>query len=127
MKRLLAVLAFVSLAGCSSMVALIPSKWDDNQSKAAVDLQVEVRHFDCAGDQKTQLASISKQVEWFDLYSKSKGTADMEKLNEVFAKTVKEYQDRVAQGPVSPMYCDLKKKVMIQQADIISKSVLFRF
>jgi hypothetical protein len=122
MKKLL-LIALVALSGCS----MIPSKWDDNQSKAAVDLQLMARHFNCEGDQKTQLNLISAQVEWFDLYSKSKGTADMEQLNDVFAKTVKEYQDRLAKGPVSPMYCDLKKKIMTQQADIIAHAVLYRF
>jgi len=41
--------------------------------------------------------------------------------------TIKEFQDRVAQGPVSPMYCDMKKKILIQQADIIAKTVQGRF
>jgi hypothetical protein len=127
MKKLLIALSFVGLTACSSITGLIPSKWDDNQSRAAVDLQVDVRHFDCAGDQKAQLAAIARQVEWFNLYAASKGTDDMAKLNAVFATTVKEYQDRLNQGPVSPIYCDLKKKIMIQQADIISKAVLFRF
>jgi hypothetical protein len=122
MKKLL-LIALVALSGCS----MIPSKWDDNQSRAAVDLQLMARHFDCTANQSAQLNLISTQVEWFDLYSKSKGTADMEQLNDVFAKTVKEYQDRLAKGPVSPVYCDLKKKVMIQQADIIAHAVLYRF
>jgi len=106
---------------------MIPSKWDDNQSRAAVDLQLSTRHLDCAGDQKAQLNVIASQVEWFDLYSQSKGTPDMQKLNAVLATTVKEYQDRLDKGPVSAMYCDLKKKVLTQQADIIAHAVLFRF
>jgi len=33
----------------------------------------------------------------------------------------------VAKGPVSPLYCDLKKKIIQQQADILAKSVQGRF
>jgi len=123
MKKLL-LIALIALSGCSF---IMPSKWDDNQSKAIVDLQLSTRHLDCAGDQKAQLAVIASQVEWFDLYSRSRGTTDMEKLNDVLAKTVKEYQDRLDKGPVSPMYCDLKKKVLTQQADIIAHAVMARF
>jgi hypothetical protein len=67
------------------------------------------------------------KVEWYDLYANTKGTKDMAKLDVVMLNTIKEFQDRVAQGPVSPLYCDMKKKVLIQQADIIAKTVQGRF
>ena len=41
--------------------------------------------------------------------------------------TVKEYQERLAKGPVSPLYCDLKKKIIQQQVDIIAGLVQGRF
>ena len=127
MKRLLIICAFFALTGCSSLTNLIPSKWDDNQSKAVIDIRQSAANFDCSADQKTQLTVLANQVQWFNLYAESKGTADMAKLNAVFATTVKEYQDRVKAGPVSPMYCDLKKKIMVQQADIMANAVLWRF
>jgi hypothetical protein len=122
MKKLILV-ALVALGGCS----MIPSRWDDNQSRAIIDIRVSAANFDCAGDQKAQLTAFSTQVQWFELYAESKGTQDMVKLNATLTETVKEYQDRLKQGPVSPMYCDLKKKVIQQQADIISRSVMGRF
>jgi len=128
MKKLLAIaICIIGLSGCSSLGNLIPSKWDDNQAKAVIDIRQSAANFDCAGDQKAQLVALGNQVQWFNLYAESKGTADMAKLNDVFATTVKEYQDRVKAGPVSPLYCDLKKKIMVQQADIMAKAVLWRF
>ena len=41
--------------------------------------------------------------------------------------TVKELVDRSSKGPVSPLYCDIKKKLMIQQADMIAHTVQGRF
>jgi len=122
MKKLL-LIALVALSGCS----MIPSRWDDNQSKAIIDIRLSASTFDCTGDQKAQLTAFANQVQWFELYAESKGTQDMVKLNATLSETVKEYQDRLKQGPVSPIYCDLKKKVIQQQADIISRSVMGRF
>ena len=127
MRKLLLIAFLVSLAGCSTIKDLIPSKWDDNQARVVTDIRQETIRFDCTGDQKAQLQVIARSVEWFDLYAQSKGTGDVAKLNSVFATTVKEYQDRINAGPVSPMYCDLKKKIMMQQAEIMAKAVQGRF
>jgi len=66
-------------------------------------------------------------VEWFDIYAKTKPTRDIAKLTGTITDTVTELKDRVAKGPVSSMYCDLKKKIIQQQVDIIAKSVQGRF
>jgi outer membrane protein assembly factor BamE (lipoprotein component of BamABCDE complex) len=127
MKRLLAILAFISLAGCSTITDQIPSFWDSNQSVVVTDMQQMTRHIDCATDLKPQLHDLFMKVEWYDLYANTKGTKDMAKLDKVMMETIKEFQDKVAAGPISPMYCDLKKKVLIQQADIIATTVQGRF
>ena len=127
MKKLFVVVAFLSLTGCASVMEMIPSRWDVNQAKAITDIQVQANHFDCKGDQASQISALAINVEWFETYAKTKPTRDISKLTGTISTTVKEYQDRLNQGPVSPIYCDLKKKIMIQQADIISKAVLFRF
>jgi hypothetical protein len=41
--------------------------------------------------------------------------------------TAKEFAERSNKGPVSPIYCDIKRKLIIQQADIIAKTVQGRF
>ena len=127
MKRLLVVLAFLSLTGCASIMEMIPSGWDANQAKVITDIQLEVRHFDCAKDLAPQVNKLAQDVEWFDIYAKTKPTRDIAKLTGTITDTVNELKDRVAKGPVSPLYCDLKKKIIQQQVDIIAKSVQGRF
>jgi PBP1b-binding outer membrane lipoprotein LpoB len=127
MKRLIAVVAFLSLTGCASIMEMIPSGWDVNQSKVITDIQLQVRHFDCKTDLAPQVNKLAQDVEWFDIYAKTKPTRDIAKLTGTITDTVKELQERVAKGPVSPLYCDLKKKIIQQQADILAKSVQGRF
>ena len=127
MKKLLLILAVVGLTGCASIMEKIPSRWDVNQAKVITDIQLQARHFDCKSDQVVQLNALSLNVEWFDIYAKSKPTRDIAKLTGTVTATVKEYQDRLKTGPVSPMYCDIKLKIIKQQTDILAGSVQGRF
>jgi hypothetical protein len=105
----------------------IPSSWDVNQAKVITDIQQQVRHFDCKAELAPQVNKLAQDVEWFDIYAKTKPTRDIAKLTGTITDTVKELQDRVKAGPVSPLYCDLKKKIIQQQSDILAKSVQGRF
>ena len=127
MKKLLLILAVVSLTGCASIMEMIPSGWDANQAKVITDIQLQARHIDCKADLAPQINKLAQDVEWFDIYAKTKPTRDIAKLTGTITDTVKELQDRVAKGSVSPLYCDLKKKIIQQQADILAKSVQGRF
>jgi len=127
MKKILLVLALTSLTACSTVKDYIPSFWDDNQAAAITNLQQATRHLDCTQPLAPQAQIISDRVEWLDIYSKSKKTNDVAKLTVTFDETLKEFTDRVKAGPVSPMYCDMKKKIFIQQADIIAAAVMGRF
>jgi PBP1b-binding outer membrane lipoprotein LpoB len=127
MKRLLLIIAFLSLTGCASIMEYIPSSWDVNQAKVITDIQQQVRHFNCKAELAPQVNKLAQDVEWFDIYAKTKPTRDIAKLTGTITDTVKELQERVAKGPVSPLYCDLKKKIIQQQADILAKSVQGRF
>jgi PBP1b-binding outer membrane lipoprotein LpoB len=127
MKRLIAVCVFFALTGCASIMEMIPSGWDVNQAKVITDIQQQVRHFDCKAELAPQVNKLAQDVEWFDIYAKTKPTRDIAKLTGTITDTVKELQDRVSKGPVSPLYCDLKKKIIQQQADILAKSVQGRF
>jgi len=126
-KKLLVILALVSLTGCASIVDMIPSRWDANQAKVITDIQVQINHFDCKGDQTQQLRLLALNIEWFNTYAKTKPTKDIAKLTGTVTATVKEYQDRLKAGPVSPLYCDLKVKIIKQQTDILAGSVQGRF
>ena len=127
MKKLILVIAVTTLAGCSSLKELWPSRWDVNQSKVVTDIQQTTRNFNCKGDLVAQTKVLSEQVEWLDIYSQTKGTADVVKITDVMKDTTRDLQTRVSKGPVSPLYCDLKKKILIQQADIIATTIQGRF
>ncbi len=127
MKKLLLVFAFLSLTGCSSIMEKIPSRWDVNQAKVITDIQQQTRRFDCKGDQTAQINELAKSVEWFNIYAKSKPTRDIAKLTGTMDKTIQEYQERLKIAPVSPLYCEIKKKIIQQQADILAGSVQGRF
>jgi uncharacterized protein YceK len=126
MKKIILLIAFVSLTGCANIMTLIPSKWDDNQAKSITDIQQDARRFDCKGDLTAQLNKLDLEIEWFDIYATTKPTRDVNKLTETLTTTVKEFQTRTKAGPVSPLYCDLKKKIIQQQADIIAAGVMGR-
>jgi uncharacterized protein YceK len=127
MKKLIVILALVGLTGCASIMEMIPSKWDVNQAKVITDIQVQTNHFDCKADQTSQLSALAINIEWFDTYAKTKPTKDIAKLTGTIVTTVKEYQDRLKIGPVSPMYCDIKIKIIKQQTDILAKTTQGRF
>jgi hypothetical protein len=122
MKKLIAVLA-VSLSACSMM----PSTWDANQSRSITDIQQIARHFDCSSNVASQATTLQNNVEWFEIYSTSKGSADISKLTETLNATTQELITRSSKGPISPMYCDIKKKILIQQSDIIAGAVQGRY
>lgn len=127
MKRLILILAVVGMSGCSTIKDWIPSRWDVNQAKSITDIQQDARRIDCKADLVPQIAALDKDVEWFNLYAKTKPTHDVAKLTVTLTNTVTEFKDRASKGPVSPLYCDLKKKLILQQADIIAAAVQGRF
>lgn len=117
----------ISLSGCSSLLDYIPSRWDVNQAKSITDIQQLAKRFDCKGDQVAQINSLDQNIEWFVIYSQTKPTKDISKLTDTLQKTVAEYKERAVKGPVSPLYCDLKRKIIIQQTEILAGSVQGRF
>ena len=127
MKQLAAVLLVVTLTGCAGLIEKFPSRWDANQAKVVTDIQQGAKRFDCKGDQLAQLTALDKEIEWFDIYAKTKPTRDVAKLTKTMADTVNEFKDRAGKGPVSPLYCELKKKIIIQQSEIIAGAVQGRF
>ena len=127
MKQLAAVLLVVTLTGCAGLIEKFPSRWDVNQAKVVTDIQQGAKRFDCKGDQLAQLTALDKDIEWFDIYAKTKPTRDVAKLTKTMVDTVNEFKDRTSKGPVSPLYCELKKKIIIQQSEIIAGAVQGRF
>ncbi len=131
MKTLLAILSFTVLSGCAGIQGLIPSFWDDNQSNRIITVRLDIERIDCKAQQKPQVAKIRDDLEWFRLYSDSKGRrqADVLALTEPMAATVEDWYKRVStEGHKdNPIYCDLKKRVLTEQSARAAKAVLGRF
>lgn len=129
MKRLILALSIVSLTGCSTVMGWIPSFWDDNQSAKIIDVRQQVANIDCAKPQLPQAQGIQKDIQWFQLYSASKGTRqqDVLRIVEPMKKTVDEWADRSAKTEGSPAYCELKKRALKLQADRAAEAILGRF
>jgi hypothetical protein len=127
MKKFSFVLLLVCLQGCSTM---LPSFWDDNQSKKIIDVRQSVAHLDCAQTHLPQVRKIRDQLEWFQLYSESKGFLQNDVLAVVkpMQETVEEFYKRSAgkdQGSVP--YCEMKKKILIKQSATAASAVMWRF
>jgi hypothetical protein len=111
------ILAFV-LTGCATVQSWIPSFWDVNQSARITDVQLAVDRLDCAGDQLAQVSRIRDDLRWFELYSRSKGAVqqDVIRLIAPMQETVEDMYKRNTEGRGSKAYCELKRRVMQQQA-----------
>ena len=122
MKRILLLITVIALVSCS----YIPSKWDVNEAKTITDIQITTRYFDCSNASK-QIAKLQRQITWFEVYSQFKGSRDVSAIFVDISKTVNDFKARTDKGPISPMYCELKKKILIQQSDITAKAIQGRF
>jgi hypothetical protein len=128
--RIITLVLALALTGCASISSVIPSFWDDNQSARIIDVRLAVERVDCAGPQV--LAAVSRvrdDIEWFRLYSVSKGALQKDVLNILapMQETAEDWYKRTAQGSASKVYCELKKSVMTQQATRAASAVLGRW
>ena len=128
--RIITFILVLALTGCASITSVIPSFWDDNQSARIIDVRLAVERVDCAGPQV--LASVSRvrdDIEWFKLYSTSKGALQKDVLNILapMQETAEDWYKRTQQGSASKVYCELKKSVMTQQAERAASAVLGRW
>lgn len=129
MKLVAAVVLSLSLTGCASIQSMIPSFWDDNQSKAIVDVRQSVAHLNCDEPHAPQVKRIKDQLQWFDLYSESKGQRqqDVRKLIAPLQETVDDFYKRSTEKQGTKTYCEIKKKVMTAQSEKAASAVLGRF
>lgn len=128
--RLITFVLVLALGGCASISSIIPSFWDDNQSARIVDVQLAVSRVDCAGSQVLAAVSgVRDHIEWFRLYSVSKGALQRDVLNILapMQETAEDWYKRTQGGSASRVYCELKKSVMTQQATRAASAVLGRW
>lgn len=129
MRRLLTVLLVLSLTACGTVKSWIPSGWDSNQSSRIVDVQLAVHQLDCSQPHLAQALAIQTNLQWFELYSQSKGWRqnDVLKLIAPMQETVNDFVKRSRQAEGTKGYCEIKKKIMEQQSRRASEAVLGRF
>jgi uncharacterized protein YceK len=129
MKKLLVILAVSLLSGCASIVSLIPSFNDPNQSQKIVDVRMAVDQLDCEKTQYPQALVIQRELRWFELYSQSAGirNQDVIRIIKPMQETVGEFVTRTKTQDASRVYCDLKKRAMQEQAARAAGVILGRF
>jgi hypothetical protein len=126
MKKMLIVLTLVTLSGCS-MLNYIPSSFDYNESAKATDIQQQARALNCQGNSKQSIDTLYYSVKWLEMYSSTKKSRDIASILPSLVKSATELEERSDKGPVSHIYCELKKKILTQEADQISNAVQGRF
>jgi len=121
------ILALVLLlSGCASVQSWIPSFWDDNQSRIIVDARLYAEQIDCGQPQLAQVQRVDQELRRFQLYSQAKGTLqkDVLRVVEPMKATTEEW---VKRGEGSKTYCEIKKKLLAQQAERAGRVILGRW
>lgn len=134
MKKTVFIILFtLVLTGCSSvsgLVSKIPSFWDDNQSSQIITVRQNIARITCAeGTQLESAQQVQRDLEWFRLYSESKGTRqqDVLRIVEPMEKTIGEWIKRSETQEGSKAYCELKKRTLKLQAARAAEAILGRF
>ena len=129
MRTITVLFTLLFLTGCAAIQSYIPSFWDDNQSARMVDIQLAADQLNCAQAQAPQVAKIHSDLRWFELYSLSKGArqTDVLKLTRPMQDTVGDWLKRLQANPDNPVYCQLKKRVLVEQTTRAAEAVLGRF
>jgi hypothetical protein len=129
MKRLIVLLAVVTLTACSTVQSWIPSFNDPNQSARIIDVRSDVERIDCAQPQLAQALQIQRDLQWFHLYSESSGFRhnDVLRLIAPMEEAVKDWVDRSSKEQPSKIYCEIKRNILREQAKTAARAVIGRF
>jgi hypothetical protein len=132
MKRLLVIGMVALLQGCATfsfqdIKDQIPSFWDDNQSRSVIDIRQSVEKLNCKEPHAPQVKVIKDNIQWFILYSDSKGTKDVLTLVKPMESTIDDFYKRSLEKQGTEIYCDIKKKILITQSSAVAKTVIGRF
>jgi uncharacterized protein YceK len=128
MKALVLALA-ITLSGCATVKEWVPSFSDPNQSARIIDVRQSVSQLDCKQTHAPQVKKIKDNLDWFQLYSDSKGWRqnDVLRLVKPMQETVDDFYKRSVEKQGSETYCEIKKKVMTTQAEKAASAILGRF
>lgn len=124
--RIIILALTVALSACSTVQSWIPSFWDDNQSNYIVQARLDIEGIDCEKPQQSQVQSLQRDIRKFELYSESKGSLqkDVLRVVEPMKSTVDEW---VKRGEGSKSYCEIKRKLLTQQAERAARVILGRW
>lgn len=127
--KLTLCLVVLVLSGCAQIKGMIPSFSDPNQSSRIIDVRQNVEQLDCSQPHLPQVLTIQKNLQWFKLYSDSKGwrQADVLRVIEPMEQTVNDFVKRSETQQGSKFYCETKKKIMQEQASTAARAILGRF
>lgn len=128
-KLLITSLVAVSLTGCASIKEMIPSFSDPNQSAKIIDVRQSVVQLDCKQPHAPQVKRIKDNLEWFQLYSESKGwrQQDVIQLVHPIQETVDDFYKRSLDKQGTEGYCEIKKKILQSQTEKAASVILGRF
>lgn len=115
MKKLIALLALVSLTGCSTLIdSYLMTKYDSNEYQLAVEIRTDAHlaKKDCENPlaSKINAQSIADKTQLFEFYSEhiprnNNGASASRNLNEIAQGLLKRYNSG---DKVSPTFCRLK-------------------
>ena len=128
-KILITSLVLLSLTGCASIKEMIPSFSDVNQSAKIIDVRQSVVQLDCKQPHAPQVKRIKDNLEWFQLYSESKGwrQQDVIKLIKPIQETTDDFYKRSLDKQGTEGYCEIKKKILNSQTEKAAEAILGRF
>ena len=119
----------ISLTGCASIKEMVPSFSDVNQSAKIIDVRQSVAQLNCKETHAPQVKLIKDNLQWFVLYSESKGwrQQDVIKLVKPIQDTVDDFYKRSIDKQGTESYCEIKKKIMTTQTEKAASAILGRF
>lgn len=119
----------ISLTGCASIKEMVPSFSDVNQSAKIIDVRQSVSQLNCKETHAPQVKLIKDNLQWFVLYSESKGwrQQDVIKLVKPIQDTVDDFYKRSIDKQGTESYCEIKKKIMTTQTEKAASAILGRF
>jgi hypothetical protein len=126
MKTLAIIIMALTVSGCATVQNWVPSFWDDNQSRIIVDARLLIEQIDCGQPQTAQVLRVDQELRRFQLYSQAKGTLQKDVLR-VIEPMKTSTGEWVKRGEGSQTYCEIKKKLLTQQADRASSVILGRW
>jgi len=123
MKIATVIFATIMLASCG-----IPSIsfYDDNESLLAVQVRGAAETLDCAYKQEPQVRAIQHRVNTLLYYSEAKKSKDLQEMILPMKETVDNFHARILKHD-SITFCEIKKKLIVQQSKTIADAVMQRF